>query len=292
MLYMLPCPHEELDMRLLTTKDHPEDPDPCFSVEKSGIAPAHPLAKFCYTSHPVELNIGTYVSTQCCYGSDLRLLVMGHKGAGTVDFSAKTAKHSTSEMDHFEEDVFPYLACCALSNNCLKYGAVRPAALQPEPTEVVRRSCEKMRREYKFKPYGDFEPPYARLDALEKWAKLNLTANSLVPTVELQQILAISKHARDEILNGRDPYIQPRPTTESHPSERPVEHTTEQEVTPPTEKTTVRHTQEPEAPPAHNAASSSKKENVEEKVDRELDKAIEAVLKGQTKKPATKKSSK
>ena len=95
-LYMLPCPHQESAIRKMTD---------CYKIETSNIRPSHPDAQFCYTSYPIgkilgffkirpmaiqltafesDLGIGQAVSTQCCYGSDLRLLVLGHKGAGSV----------------------------------------------------------------------------------------------------------------------------------------------------------------------------------------------------------------
>ncbi len=165
-LSLLPCYENEDSARF----------SPCWKLESDGIAPLHPLAKWCYRSLPMELNIGWEVSVQCCYSEDLQLLTLGHKGAGTVDYVAAVASDGQQQLDeHFTEDVLPYLACCALSDNCNKYGAARPAALKAETAANVTAACTLMEGVYKWAPYHKYPPPYHPLSTLyNEWESLKV----------------------------------------------------------------------------------------------------------------------
>jgi len=243
----------------------------------------------------VDLNIGLTVSTQCCYGADLKLLVLGHKGAGSVDFSSKLSAHDSNDADHFLNDLYPSLACCALSDNCVKYSAVRPAMLLPETPAEVQQSCEVMQHVYEWHPYKTFPPPYARPQEIEDWKNLKLTKTSLVPTTLLAKVLKDAQDARKRIHAGQEPY--PEPTTHAAAT-----HTTEEETTRhTTEEETTRHTTEEETthrpaatthkteeePTTHKAAATTHTTTHEPERrtadDRAMDRAIEAVLKAQTK---------
>lgn len=234
-LYMLPCPHQESAIRKMTD---------CYKIETSNIRPSHPDAQFCYTSYPIDLGIGQAVSTQCCYGSDLRLLVLGHKGAGSVDFVSKLSQHSNSESDHFENDLFPSLACCALSDNCVKFSAMRPPSVRPETDEEAQASCHIMSTKYEWKPYGKYEPPYARDAMIKSWKELHLDGSSLVPTPKLSEILRTAQKVRDAIhRDHKNPYDTPTHPPIEKPSEKP-EHKEEEEET-----TASKPTEKPLVPP-------------------------------------------
>jgi hypothetical protein len=298
-LKMLPCPLEESAIRNVS----------CFQIETSNVLPTHPLAKFCYSSYPLQLNIGLTVSTQCCYGADLRLLVLGSRGAGTVDFSAKLSKHEDSDADHFQHDLFPSLACCALSDNCVKYSAVRPASLVPESDAEVRESCRVMQEVYHWEPYKLVPPPYARKEAEDAWAKLDLTSTSLVPTSKVAELLAQAQQVRKRIQDGVDAYPETtahatthKSTTEAHEettAHKPAttkkpQHTTEAEDTTHRPATTKKTTEEPtteesastkspseETTSAHTRVPSKKPVKKSGQSDSEIDNAIETVLKAQ-----------
>ncbi len=289
-LQMLPCPEEEAVIRNVS----------CFRIDTANISPTHPMAKFCYTSYPVDLNIGLTVSTQCCYGADLRLLVLGHKGAGSIDFSSKLSAHENTDADHFLNDLYPSLACCALSDNCVKYSAVRPAMLLPETTAEVVQSCNVMQHIYDWHPYKTFPPPYARPEAVADWHKLNLTATSLVPTTLLAKVLKEAQDVRKRIHANEEPYP---PTTTAHaatthtteeeistthrPAAAATSHTTEEEVTHYTteEETSVYKPTSAYKPTTHKAAPATTRapEKRSTAEDKAIDKAIEAVLTAQTK---------
>lgn len=86
-LGMLPCHYDEDSAREDSQRKGSNGEDQsCFSLETDGVGATHPLAKWCYRSKPVDLNIGFELSVQCCYGEDLQLLKLGHKGAGSVDY--------------------------------------------------------------------------------------------------------------------------------------------------------------------------------------------------------------
>jgi hypothetical protein len=296
-LQMLPCPEEEAVIRNVS----------CFRIDTANVSPTHPMAKFCYTSYPVDLNIGLTVSTQCCYGADLKLLVLGHKGAGSVDFSSKLSAHESTDADHFLHDLYPSLACCALSDNCVKYSAVRPAMLLPETPAEVQQSCDVMQHVYEWHPYKTFPPPYARPHVIADWTKLKLSKTSLVPTTVLAGVLKDAQDARKHIHAGQEPY----PDSSTHAATthttkevttttttRHTTHTTEEEtmttrrpaVTTHTteEELTTRTTEEEttkEATTHKTAATTTRKATHEPErrtADDTMDKAIEAVLKAQT----------
>jgi hypothetical protein len=269
-LKLLPCPRDEATIRKLTS---------CFQIETSNVMPTHPLAKFCYTSYPLQLNIGLTVSTQCCYGADLRLLVLGSRGAGSVDFSSKLARHQDSDADHFQNDLFPRLACCELSGNCVKYSVVRPPMLVPESDAEVQESCRIMSEVYAWEPYKTFLPPYARPDAIEEWAALRLNKSSLVPTAKLGAILEKAQVVRKRIQDKQDPYpavstshIPTSKTTTSHESEETKHDSTTKHATPDVHSTKK---------PAESKGRSSESE--------EIDSAIATVLTAQVGKPSSKK---
>ncbi|XP_035685252.1 sushi domain-containing protein 2-like [Branchiostoma floridae] len=58
---------------------------------------------------------------QCCYKTDGSLLLDG-PGRGTSD-----RVHTSSILGHFGADVYPWIVCCKLSNNCDLYFELRPA---------------------------------------------------------------------------------------------------------------------------------------------------------------------
>ncbi len=275
-LQMLPCPNDEAAIRTA----------PCFQIETANVAPTHPMAKFCYTSFPVDLNIGLTVSTQCCYGADLKLLVLGHKGAGSVDFSSKLSQHESTDADHFLNDLYPNLACCALSDNCYKYSAVRPAQLVPETAAEVAESCKVMKDTYDWRPYKSFQPPYARRAAIEEWAKLKLGQGSLVPTPKVGDLLKQAQDVRRRIHAGQEPYPEVA-TTEKPVAASTAHKATTEEPEPTTHKTTeeaegtTRHTTVDEDH-GKTTARPAKKESEDKSVKENIDKAIEAVLQGQT----------
>ena len=241
--------------------------------------------------------------------------MLGHKGAGSVDFSSKLSVHETASDDHFVEDVLPYLACCALSNNCFKYSAVRPASLRPETKGEFEQACEVLNSTYAWKPYShegkDFEPPYLRADMLKEWSALNLNGSSLVPTEELQFVLRNAQDARNLIHAGKDPYAgmtsfkeEEHTTKEEEHTTKEEEHTTkEEEHTTKEEEATTEHktvenmmtsaTHEEEltkAPASHShEEGESKSTKKRSRNDKEIDNVIAAVLKGQTKKPLSEK---
>ena len=60
---------------------------------------------------------------QCCYDDNGNLIV-GPSSGGTVD----KVSPSRSTIDHFKEDIIPYLLCCVgLFRNCQTYYDRRPS---------------------------------------------------------------------------------------------------------------------------------------------------------------------
>ncbi len=302
-LKLLPCPLEEASIRNVS----------CFQIETSNVMPTHPLAKFCYSSYPLQLNIGMTVSTQCCYGSDLRLLVLGTRGAGSVDLSSKLSQHAESDADHFQHDLFPRLACCELSGNCVKFSAVRPASLIPETDAEVRESCRVMSEVYKWEPYQNFPPPYATKAVIDSWAELKLGKNDLIPTARLADIVAQSQIVRKRIQDKVPPYpatttkeTTKAPATSVHhtteeeretihsTTKKPASATADDEEPATTKKPTSAAAAETHAPAETHTAAPSKKGKKGSSVDQDIDNAITAVLTGQvdSKKSGSKDSEK
>ena len=262
-LYMLPCPNTESAIRRMKT---------CYTIETSNVAALHPMAQFCYSSYPIDLGIGQSVSTQCCYGSDLKLLVLGQKGAGAVDFASKLANHEMSESDHFENDLFPNMACCQLSDNCVKFSAMRPPSVRPETDEEAQASCGAMNSKYSWKPYGKYQPPYARSSEIMTWKEMQLTSESLVPTKKLSELLVASQKVRDAVEKGNNPYeseqapsAKPlqkpdgKPDEPEQHEEKPTAKPTEKPLVPP-EKPTHHDEETPQEKPQHHEEQSQHEE--------------------------------
>ncbi|RNA04016.1 sushi domain-containing 2-like [Brachionus plicatilis] len=82
----------------------------------------HPGAKICYKSI-FSVQVGSQMTgQQCCYDQQGTLLV-GPPGGGSLDLH-----HSLDyEREHVYVDIFPYIRCCILSNNCDLYYEKRPS---------------------------------------------------------------------------------------------------------------------------------------------------------------------
>ena len=76
----------------------------------------HGSSKGCYRSTATGLN---GAGQQCCYNAQGSLNI-GPPSGGTLDTS-------TNKIEHFLQDVLPYLDCCILSDNCDKYYDKRPS---------------------------------------------------------------------------------------------------------------------------------------------------------------------
>lgn len=201
-LAMLPCYVNEDNARSSS----------CFALQTDSISATHPLAKWCYRSKPIDLNIGFELSVQCCYSEDLQLLTVGHKGAGSVDFVTTVGSDGALQVaQHFQMDVLPYLACCALSDNCNKYSAVRPASLEYETRANVTIACNTMSTLYKWAPYHKYPPPYHPMsDLYKEWSQLHLNVDTPIPGPKLHEVLAISKGVVELISQGKNPYESPK----------------------------------------------------------------------------------
>jgi hypothetical protein len=104
-----------------------------------------------------------------------------------VDYVSIVSGEGNLQLDeHFQQDVLPYLACCALSDNCAKYSALRPASLQYESFENVTNACVKMETVFKWAPYHTYPPPYHPLSTYSTdWEKLKVREGCLCPFLKL-----------------------------------------------------------------------------------------------------------
>ena len=115
----------------------------------------HEKSKACYRS----TNNPRGISTECCYNTN-NVLILGYPGGGSLNM----ADSFVSKTTHLVKDVYPYLVCCLLSNDCDKYYEKRPSTtskffVPPSPPVTVAgdphfRTLDGLT--YVFNPIGEF----------------------------------------------------------------------------------------------------------------------------------------
>ena len=82
----------------------------------------NPGAYVCYKSL-ISVQAGSFnASQQCCYNQNGNLLV-GPPGGGSL----RLQNSGQNEIEHIKVDIFPYIRCCILSNNCDLFYEKRPS---------------------------------------------------------------------------------------------------------------------------------------------------------------------